>query len=77
MGTGIAIVANRIAGLEVKIIDSTEASLSKSRSFTESFLDKEIAKQRMTNQEKYDILHKFSYSLKLEDLTESDFVVEV
>lgn len=77
MGTGIAIVANRVAGLNVKIIDSTEQSLSRSRTFTENYLDKEISKKKLTSDEKYKILDKFSYSLNIQDLCESDFVVEV
>lgn len=76
MGTGIAIVANKVAGLHVKIIDSTEKSLSNSRTFTETYLDKEIAKKKITSEEKYKILERFSYSIKLQDLSESDFIVE-
>ena len=33
MGTGIAIVANRVAGLNVKLIDTSEDVLSKSNKF--------------------------------------------
>lgn len=77
MGTGIAIVANKSAGLNVKIVDTTEKALSSSRKFTESWCDKEIAKNRLTSDEKYALLSRFSYSIKLEDLHETDFVVEV
>lgn len=31
MGTGIAIVANRIAGLDVCLVDTAESTLKKSR----------------------------------------------
>lgn len=62
MGTGIAIVANRVAGLKVKIVDMSEEQLSNSRKFTESWLDKEIKKERLTNDEKYQILDRFTYS---------------
>jgi len=34
MGTGIAIVANWVAGLNVTILDKSEESLKKSKSFT-------------------------------------------
>jgi 3-hydroxyacyl-CoA dehydrogenase len=44
MGTGIAIVANRVAGLKVKLMDTSEKMLSKSRTFTEGWCDKEIQK---------------------------------
>lgn len=76
MGTGIAIVANRVAGLNVKIVDTTEKALSGSRKFTEGWCDKEIAKNRMTSEEKHQILSRFSYFTKLEELNDSDFVVE-
>lgn len=42
--------------------------MSNSRTFTEKWLDKEIGKGRLTNDEKYAILDRFTYSLKLEDL---------
>ena len=76
MGTGIAIVANRVAGLHVKLVDTTEATLSKSSKFIESWWDKEIAKQRLTTDEKYSIMNRFTFSTKLEDLDKTNFVVE-
>lgn len=48
MGTGIGIVASRIAGLNVTMVDPTETSLNKSRDFTNNWCQKEIAKERMT-----------------------------
>ncbi len=53
MGTGIAIVASRVAGLNVKIIDSNEKALSNSRKFTDQWCDKEVTKKKMTSDEKY------------------------
>lgn len=76
MGTGIAIVLAKNAKKNVKIVDRDEAVLSKSRVFTESLLDKEIAKQRITNDERYQILERFSYSIKTEDFNESQFICE-
>jgi len=76
MGTGIAIVMNRNAGTKVKIVDKNEKQLSDSRKFTESLFDKEIQKQKMTNDEKYKILDRFTYSLNIEDFNEANFVVE-
>lgn len=76
MGTGIAIVANRIAGKKVIVIDSIEASVARSRKFTEDWLDKEVGKKRITADEKYKTLHELTYSLKLEDLNDADFVIE-
>jgi len=42
MGTGIAVVASRVAGLNVKVVDMNQDLLSKSRKFTENLLEKEI-----------------------------------
>ncbi len=40
MGTGIAIVANRIANLNVTIYDSNQIALKKSQDFVASWLNK-------------------------------------
>lgn len=40
MGTGIAIVANRIANLNVTIYDSNQVALKKSQDFVQSWLNK-------------------------------------
>ena len=77
MGAGIAIVMNRNAGLKVKIVDKSEKQLSESRKYTENLFDKEIQKSRLTNDEKYQILERFTYTLKIDDLNESDFIIEV
>jgi 3-hydroxybutyryl-CoA dehydrogenase len=42
----------------------------------ESWCDKEIKKERLTNDEKYNILNTTTFSTKLEDLHDTDFVVE-
>ena len=34
MGTGIAIVANKVAGVQVNLVDQSEVMLSKSKVFT-------------------------------------------
>ena len=48
MGTGIAIVANRVAKLPVLIYDSNPVSLKKSQSFVNEWLAKETGKKRIT-----------------------------
>lgn len=50
MGTGIAIVANRVAKLPVAIYDSNPVSLQKSRDFVKDWLKKEQGKNRITEQ---------------------------
>ena len=68
MGTGIGLVGARVAGLEVHMIDTTEDRLSSSRKFTEQLLDKDVARNRLTSDQKYSILQKISYSTQLQDL---------
>lgn len=76
MGTGIAIVASRVGGKNVKVVDTTQKALDASKKFTESWCDKEIAKARLTNDEKTQVLSRFTFTTKLEDLNDIDFAVE-
>jgi 3-hydroxybutyryl-CoA dehydrogenase len=75
MGTGIGIVA---AGVHksVKIVDTSEESLQKSRLFTEQWSLKEVQKKKMTSEERFSMLGRFSYFRQLDDLHDCDIVVE-
>ena len=48
MGTGIGVVASRVAGLNVLMVDPSEVSLGKSKSFVANWCQKEIAKERLS-----------------------------
>ena len=48
MGTGIAIVANRVAKLPVLIYDSNPVSLKKSQTFVSEWLAKELNKKKIS-----------------------------
>ncbi|CAD8121952.1 unnamed protein product [Paramecium sonneborni] len=76
MGTGIAIVGSAVAGLKVRVVDVNEQRLQASHTFIDKWCDKEIQKNRMTNQLKTDVLSRFSFHLKISDLSCCDFVVE-
>ncbi|CAI2370224.1 unnamed protein product [Moneuplotes crassus] len=76
MGTGIAIVGAKVAGLEVKCVDLNESALENSNKFVKNWLEKEEGKGRLTADEKYDVLNKMSFSTRLEELDQTDFVVE-
>lgn len=52
MGTGIGIVASRVAGLEVKFVEPNKSGQKRSADFISSWCDKEIQKERMTADEK-------------------------
>lgn len=47
MGTGIGIVASRVAGLEVSFVDPYQESLKRSEKFIANWCDKEMKKGRM------------------------------
>lgn len=48
MGTGIAIVANRVAKIPVIIVDSNKVALKKSEDFVNNWLNKELSKSKIT-----------------------------
>lgn len=76
MGTGIGIVASRVAGLNVVFVDPSEASLKKSEKFINSWCDKEIAKERMTETIKEDVLSRISFGDQISYMSNVDFAVE-
>ena len=76
MGTGIGIVASRVAGLNVTMIDPFESSLSKSRDFTANWCQKEISKERLTKAESDAVINRIAYSGDLGSLSTADFVIE-
>ena len=76
MGTGIGIVASRVAGLNVTMIDPNSASLDKSGTFVENWCAKEIAKDRLTEAESRDVINRITYSNELNALSNADFVIE-
>lgn len=77
MGTGIAIVAARVGNLpQTHVIDSTEENISKSRTFVENWLDKEIGKGRLDQDGKLDVLERMTFGVQMEGAENSDFVIE-
>lgn len=75
MGTGIALVANRVAGLSVTLIDN-ETALKKSEDFIQKWVQKEREKKRLTEQEEQQMKQRFTYKKDIESLHDADFVVE-
>ena len=76
MGTGIGVVASRVAGLNVTMVDPYEASLQKSENFVKNWCAKEISKERLTQADSEDVLNRIAYSTELESLKSADFVIE-
>ena len=75
MGSGIAQVA-ATAGCEVKIYDTNQDALSKSKEALETTLSKLVEKEKIDANEKFRITHNIAYVHALGDLSHSDLVIE-
>lgn len=76
MGTGIGIVASRVAGLNVTFVDPKEAQLKSAQTMIHKWCDKEIGKGRVTEEQKGQIIERIGYGDQLSDLKDADFIVE-
>ena len=77
MGTGIGIVAARVAGNKVRFIEARDEGAKKSQDFINSWADKEIAKEKMNQDDKKQLLSKISYHKSISELGDVDFAIEV
>lgn len=75
MGSGIAQTFAQ-AGYEVKNIDTFEAALAKAEAGVENLLGKKVAKGKLTEEQKNEILQRLTYSNKMEDVKGAAIVVE-
>lgn len=75
MGNGIAQVGAR-AGLSVVMHDVTDELLSRGMSAIDKSLQRDVDKQRMTVEEKGQIVSRIKPSTELADVRDTDFVVE-
>lgn len=75
MGGGIAQVAAE-CGLEVVLNDIDRAFIEKRLAFIGSLLDKNIAKRRISDEDKTAILARLTPSSDLKDAADVDFIVE-
>ncbi|KAJ5622096.1 3-hydroxybutyryl-CoA dehydrogenase [Penicillium herquei] len=76
MGLGIALVAAQKAQVPVTLVDSSQASLDKGLKFADKLLEKDVAKQRITREAADAARGLLTPSLKLDDLSSVDFVIE-
>ena len=75
MGSGIAQVA-ATSGCQVKLFDLNNEVLIKSKISLEKVLDRLVEKQKIDNAEKNRIQNNISYVNTLNDLSDSDLVIE-
>ncbi|KAI9373958.1 3-hydroxybutyryl-CoA dehydrogenase [Aspergillus egyptiacus] len=76
MGLGIALVAAQKAQVPVTLVDNSQASLDKGLKFADKLLAKDVAKERITQDAADAARNLITPSLKLDDLSSVDFVIE-
>ena len=75
MGAGIALVS-AMAGIEVVLIDQAQASAEKGKAYSEAYLDKGIARKKVTAEKKEAVLALITATTDLEALKGADLIVE-
>ena len=75
MGAGIAYVSAQ-AGIEVVLLDRDIEAADKGRSYSTDLLDKGIARKRVTEEKKADVLGRISTTADYADLAGCDLIVE-
>ncbi|EAL84588.1 hypothetical protein ACP6JC_001913 [Aspergillus fumigatus] len=75
-GLGIALVAASKAQVPVTLIDNTQAALDKGLSFADKLLQKDVSKERLTQEAADAVRARITPSLNMDDLSSVDFVIE-
>ena len=75
MGAGIALVSAQ-AGIEVVLIDRDQEAADKGKAYSESFMDKGIAKKKATPEKKEALLNLITATADLEALKGCDLIIE-
>ncbi|MFT3690146.1 3-hydroxyacyl-CoA dehydrogenase NAD-binding domain-containing protein [Paenirhodobacter sp.] len=75
MGAGIAYVAAN-AGIEVVLIDATQASADRGRAYSEGLLDKGIQRRKVTEAKKAEVLARITATTEYDALKDCDLIVE-
>lgn len=75
MGSGIAQTFAQ-AGYEVVNIDTFEAALAKADANVKKLFERKVARGKLTEEQKDEILGRLSYSAKMEDVKGAEIVVE-
>ncbi len=75
MGAGIAYVSAK-AGIEVVLIDVKQEAADKGKAYSEAILDKGIARRKVTEETKAELLGRINATTDLNALKGSDLIVE-
>jgi len=76
MGNGIAQVAAYPGGVEVIMNDIADQFVDRGYDTISKNLDRQVAKEKLTTDQKKDILGRIRKSTRLEDMKNADFIVE-
>jgi 3-hydroxyacyl-CoA dehydrogenase/enoyl-CoA hydratase/3-hydroxybutyryl-CoA epimerase len=75
MGGGIAYVSAK-AGIDVVLLDSTQALADKGKAYSQGLLDKAVKKGRSTADQRVALLAKITPTTRYEDFTGCDLIIE-
>ncbi|WP_273509856.1 3-hydroxyacyl-CoA dehydrogenase NAD-binding domain-containing protein [Planktotalea frisia] len=75
MGAGIALVSAQ-AGMEVVLIDQSQEAADKGKAYSESFMDKGIARKKATPEKKDALLNLITATTDLNALEGADLIIE-
>lgn len=75
MGAGIALVS-AMAGMEVVLIDQTQEAADRGKSYSETYLDKGIARKKATPEKKEAVLSAITATTDLDALKGTDLIIE-
>ncbi|MBP0481384.1 3-hydroxyacyl-CoA dehydrogenase NAD-binding domain-containing protein [Sagittula salina] len=75
MGAGIALVSAQ-AGIEVVLIDQKQEAADRGKAYTESFMDKGIAKKKATPEKKEEVLSRITATTDYAALSDADLIIE-
>jgi 3-hydroxybutyryl-CoA dehydrogenase len=76
MGLGIALVAAQRAAVPVTLVDNSQASIDKGLRFADKLLEKDVSKQRISQDDATKTRERISSTTNIEDLGDVDFVIE-
>jgi 3-hydroxybutyryl-CoA dehydrogenase len=73
---GIALVAASKAGVSVRVIDNSQASIDKGFKFADKLLEKDVGKGRISKEDAAAARERLTSSTTIDDLSDVDFVIE-
>jgi len=75
MGAGIALVSAQ-AGIDVVLLDKDQASADRGKAYSETYLDKGIARKKVTPEKKQAMLGLITATADLDHLKDCDLIIE-